>query len=184
MPLNLSFLIFLSFPLGILRNSAPNCIAWTRDGGRKGLLRCQNKPRNTKSTIFSSSREQVLALDGAIWGSPTYTHSLWLRSGLLNFKSTSNWLFKMLQSRGWLKLGTLVVFSSATVCCAVLGIQLLTQDKTAKAGIATLIVQTLPPFPYCLANVLSITVQLYRYPSAEPLIKPRAIPGSDLIQPL
>jgi hypothetical protein len=67
----------------------------------------------------------------------------------------------MLQSRGWLKVGTLVVFSSAALCCTVLGIQLLTQDKTAKAGIATLTVRNLPPFPCCLANVLSIAVQLY-----------------------
>ncbi|KAH6675179.1 hypothetical protein B0J14DRAFT_562194 [Halenospora varia] len=36
------------------------------------------------------------------------------------------------------KIFTLVVFSSATVCCAVLGILLLRQDNIAKAGIATL----------------------------------------------
>ncbi|KAG4423588.1 hypothetical protein IFR04_003270 [Cadophora malorum] len=36
------------------------------------------------------------------------------------------------------KIFTLVVFSSAAVCCAVLGILLLVQDNIAKAGIATL----------------------------------------------
>jgi hypothetical protein len=66
-------------------------------------------------------------------------------------------------------MGILAVFSSATLCCAVLWIQLLAQDKTAKAGIATLIVRTLTAFLCCLANVLSIVVQLYRYPPAEPL---------------
>jgi hypothetical protein len=38
------------------------------------------------------------------------------------------------------KIFTLVVFSSAAVCCAVLGILLLRQDNIAKAGIATLTV--------------------------------------------
>lgn len=38
------------------------------------------------------------------------------------------------------KIFTLVVFSSAAVCCAVLGILLLKQDNIAKAGIATLTV--------------------------------------------
>ncbi|MAD85060.1 MAG: hypothetical protein CL912_19040 [Deltaproteobacteria bacterium] len=39
------------------------------------------------------------------------------------------------------KIFTLVVFSSAAVCCAVLGILLLVQDNIAKAGIATLTVR-------------------------------------------
>jgi hypothetical protein len=44
-----------------------------------------------------------------------------------------------------------VVFSSAALYCAVLAINLLAQDRTAKAGIATLTVRTLPPFPSCFS---------------------------------
>jgi hypothetical protein len=53
----------------------------------------------------------------------------------------------MTQNRSWLKIAALVVFSSAALCCAVLGIQLLAQEKTAKAGIATLTVRTFTPPP-------------------------------------
>ena len=55
------------------------------------------------------------------------------------------------------------------LCYTVLEIQLLAQDKTAKAAIATLAIRTLPPFLYFLANVLPIAVELYRYLSAKPL---------------
>ncbi|KAF4637873.1 hypothetical protein G7Y89_g200 [Cudoniella acicularis] len=72
----------------------------------------------------------------------------------------------MVQSRSWLKIGALVAFSSAGLCCAVLTINLLTQDKTAKAGIVTL-----------TFNFTDIHLP-------NPLIKQRAIPGSDLIQSL
>jgi hypothetical protein len=39
------------------------------------------------------------------------------------------------------KIFTLVVFSSAAICCAVLGFLLMKQDNIAKAGIATLFVR-------------------------------------------
>ncbi len=47
----------------------------------------------------------------------------------------------MLRRRTWAQIATLGVFSSAIVC-TVLGILVLAQDSTAKAGIATLIVFT------------------------------------------
>ncbi|KAF8862719.1 hypothetical protein BDZ45DRAFT_739032 [Acephala macrosclerotiorum] len=72
----------------------------------------------------------------------------------------------MAQSKSWLKIGALVVFSSAALCCAVLGIQLLAQDKTAKAGIATL------------------TFNFTNIHLPNPLIKPRSLPGSNLIPAL
>jgi hypothetical protein len=56
----------------------------------------------------------------------------------------------MLQIKSLLKIAALVVFFSAALCCAVLTINLLAQDKTAKAGIATLTVRTLIP-PSCFS---------------------------------
>jgi hypothetical protein len=88
----------------------------------------------------------------------------------------------MLQSRSWLKIGALVVFSSAALCCAVLGINLLAQDKTAKAGIATLTVRTLLPSP-SLFQLISCQLQ-FNFTNIHlpnPSIKPRAI--TDLTQP-
>jgi len=88
----------------------------------------------------------------------------------------------MLQSRSWLKIGALVVFSSAALCCAVLGINLFAQDKTAKAGIATLTVRTLLPSP-SLFQLISCQLQFNftNIHPPNPSIKPRAIP--DLTQP-
>jgi hypothetical protein len=44
----------------------------------------------------------------------------------------------MPQLQNWIKIGVLLVFSSAALCCAVLGIHILTKDEITKAGIATL----------------------------------------------
>ncbi|KAF8856254.1 hypothetical protein BDZ45DRAFT_594494 [Acephala macrosclerotiorum] len=52
----------------------------------------------------------------------------------------------MLHQKYWLKAGILLSFFSTAFCCAVLGIQLLVQDKTTKAGIATFIVRDPPAF--------------------------------------
>jgi hypothetical protein len=61
----------------------------------------------------------------------------------------------MLQIKSSLKIAALVVFSSAALCCAVLAINLLAQDKTAKAGIATLTVRTLIPLPFLFQLISS-----------------------------
>lgn len=56
----------------------------------------------------------------------------------------------MPQVQNWIKIGALLAFSSAVVCCVVLGIHVLAQDKTTKAGIATLIVRTSPAMVFAL----------------------------------
>jgi len=61
-------------------------------------------------------------------------------------------VLKMLKSRTWLKIAALAVFSSAALCFAVLAIILLAQDKTAKAGIATLTVRISLPFLFQLMS--------------------------------
>jgi hypothetical protein len=45
----------------------------------------------------------------------------------------------MPQLKNWTKIGALLAFSSAALCCAVLGIHVLAQDEITKAGIAALI---------------------------------------------
>jgi hypothetical protein len=58
-------------------------------------------------------------------------------------------------TKDWLKMGSLLTFFSAALCCAVLGIQLLVRDDTTTAGIATFFVGAYPSFDlFCLANTL------------------------------
>jgi len=56
----------------------------------------------------------------------------------------------MLNTRSWVT-AALVVFSSTALCFAVLVIDVIAQDKTARAGIATLTVRALSPFPSCFS---------------------------------
>jgi hypothetical protein len=60
----------------------------------------------------------------------------------------------MPHAQNWVKIGALLAFSFAALCCAVLGIHMLADDKTTKAGIATLIVRT---YPSCNAFTLLIS---------------------------
>lgn len=73
----------------------------------------------------------------------------------------------MPQLQNWIKIGALLAFSSAALCCAVLGIHVLAQDNITKAGIATLIMQF---------NLTDIHLP-------NPLVRPRIIPARGHLQP-
>ncbi|KAF4624708.1 hypothetical protein G7Y89_g13461 [Cudoniella acicularis] len=66
----------------------------------------------------------------------------------------------MPQLQNWLKIGAILAFSSAALCCAALGIYILTQDEITKAGIATLIMH------FSLTDIHL----------SDPLVRPRTLP--------
>jgi hypothetical protein len=82
-------------------------------------------------------------------------------------------------------MGALLAFSSAALCCAVLGIYILAEDKTTKAGIATLIVRTYPSYnTFCFTNksLTQFNFNLTGIHLPDPLIKSRTIPARGLLQ--
>ena len=84
--------------------------------------------------------------------------------------------------RDWLNTGALLIFFSAALCCAVLGILLLVRDDTKKVGIATLIVRACP---FVNISTLLILIQFNITDIHLPnlLVKLRAIPAGSLLQP-
>ncbi len=60
----------------------------------------------------------------------------------------------MLYIQNWVKIGALLAFSFAALYYTVLGIYILADNKTTKAGIMTLIIYT---YPSCNAFTLLIS---------------------------
>jgi hypothetical protein len=87
----------------------------------------------------------------------------------------------MPQVQNWIKIGALLAFSFATLCYAVLRIHILAEDKTIKAGIATLIVHTCPSYNiFYFTNKLltQFNFNLTNIHLPNPLVKPCAILAS------
>jgi hypothetical protein len=91
----------------------------------------------------------------------------------------------MPQVQNWIKIRALLAFSFATLCYAVLGIYVLAEDKTIKAGIATLIVHTCPScniFYFTNKLLTQFNFNLTNIHLLNPLVKPHAILASGPLQ--
>jgi hypothetical protein len=91
----------------------------------------------------------------------------------------------MSQVRSWIKIGALLAFSSTALCYVVLGIHILAEDKTTKAGIATLIMCTYPSYnTFCFTNksLTQFNFNLTGIYLLDPLINSRTILAKGFFQ--